>query len=77
MKVHINQNLNSFRNLERIRKNMINKWTFRNEEWFIKSMDEIKKILSNSDLTYEQAKYVLSETEHQLATRQEKMKVKD
>jgi uncharacterized protein YajQ (UPF0234 family) len=77
MKVHINQNLNSFSNLERIRKNMINKWTFRNEEWFIKSMDEIKKILSNSDLTYEQAKYVLSETEHQLAIRQEKMKVKD
>lgn len=56
---------------------MIDKWAFRNEEWFIKSVDEIKKILSNSDLTYEQAKCVLSETEHQLTTRQEKMKVKD
>ncbi|WP_260290647.1 hypothetical protein [Pediococcus pentosaceus] len=56
---------------------MINKWAFRNEEWFIKSVDEIKKILSNSDLTYEQSKCVLRETEHQLTTRQEKMKVKD
>ncbi|WP_259613829.1 hypothetical protein [Latilactobacillus curvatus] len=56
---------------------MIDRWNFKKEEWFKNSKSEIEKILSNNELTYEQAKCVLNDIERELIVRQDELKIKD
>ncbi|SPS04294.1 hypothetical protein [Latilactobacillus sakei] len=56
---------------------MIDKWNYKTETWFKQTSNEIKKVLSNNELTYEQAKCVLNNAEQELIIRQDELKIKD